>query len=338
MKKRKSLFSPAVGGKSSVTKYPVDDYRYYRYIVEPFVHSGPLTIDRLLKFGKPTGSRFAVVADADPTIVAIWRVWQDPVKRQNCDQFIKHYSDRVVEFAQSGVTRETLKDRIKLVNFFDELKYNFENPYSVTFEHLAAVSLVLRKLVFGGVVRCNTLGKLNVAVSYDKLIAFPNWQHKWIDLDPLCEVKIESDYKNCFTTDFEFSDSSSIDWSQTLVFIDPPYYLPYEPGTKRKGVGAMTPAYPGHNVSGEYTYNLAFDSVKLALERGAKRVVHTNYWCRDMQQAMEYLSHRYNVPLHTTLIGTLIGMNHSRKNVTNRVETAWEFGGDRMFQPKRIPL
>jgi hypothetical protein len=38
------------------------------------------------------------------------------------------------------------------------------------------------------------------------------------------------------------------------------------------------------------------------------------------------------------LIGTLIGMNHSRTNVTNRVETAWEFGGDRMFQPKKIPL
>jgi hypothetical protein len=329
MKRCRSLFSPAVGSKANKSKYPVDDYRNYDVIVEPFAHAGPIAIERLLNFGKPIGCRNAIVSDSDLSVYAIWKTWLDESLMKDCSQIINDYHLRL-----SSV--KTTKDEMKNSEAFSvylELKEKFNflmTERSSDYSTMAAVSLLLRKLVFGGVIRTSRKG-LNVTLSWDKLKSFPNWNHQWHQLDPLCNVDISMDWRTCLD---KLEESN---FKRALVLIDPPYWLPYEPGSKRRGTGAMTQAYTVHKPSDDETFLMATESVErcLAMDKNI-RVVMTNYWSRPLQLKMQILSRKYQIPVHTTQMSVLAGMNKSRVNTTNRIETAWEFGGNRMFWPKNF--
>ena len=330
MKRCRSLFSPAVGSKSRTSKYPVDDYRSYDVVVEPFAHAGPIVIERLLNFGTPIGCKSAIVSDADLSVYAIWKVWITPELQDKCSEIINTYK---VRLSAVKTTKEDMKSSEAYV-IYQELKNKFNsliNNQSSDYAAIAAISLILRKLVFGGVIRCSSKG-LNVTLSWDKLKSFSRWNHQWYELDPMCHIELAKDWQGSL---INLEQSS---FKKFLVLIDPPYWLPYEPGTKRRGTGSMTPAYAVHNPWDEDTFQMAVGSVEKCLQlmnqSGDSRIVHTNYWSKPMQLAMKELSRKYGINVNTTLLGTLTGMNHARINKTNRIECAWEFGGRRMFYPE----
>ncbi len=317
MKRCRSLFSPAVGSKSRTSKYPVDDYRDYEVVVEPFAHAGPIAMERLLNFGKPTGVRRAIIADSDISVHSIWQAWLKPEVREECDNILERYSSVIKPFARH-TTQKTFKN-----NPFWELiegAFNDSLTGNLSYGKSAAYSLLVRKLVFGGVVRCNKQGKLNVGLSWDKLQSFVNWNHTWHDIDELCEIDLFMDYRSALDT---------INGSKSLVLIDPPYWL------SSKG---MTQAYTVHDPLAPETFTMAVNAVASALENSGSgsRVVHTNYWSRSMQIAMEDVSRTFGIPVHTTQIDVMTGMNKSQVAKTNRIECAWEFGGHRMFWPKNF--
>jgi site-specific DNA-adenine methylase len=315
MKRCRSLFSPAVGSKSRTSKYPIDDYRDYEVVVEPFAHAGPIAIERLLNFGKPTGVRRAIVADSDISVNTIWKTWIDPQARKECDEILSRYSQIISDFA-----RNTTRQAFKSNPFWGNIERAFNDSLQghLSYGQSAAYSLLVRKLVFGGVVRCNKEGKLNVGLSWDKLQSFVNWKHSWHQLDELCEVSVFNNYEEALF---------DIDGRTALVLIDPPYWLP------RKG---MTQAYTSHDPIADETFKMAVNGVRHAIENSYKdsRIVHTNYWSRPMQLAMEEISRNAGVPVYTTQLDVMTGMNKSQAVKTDRIETAWEFGGRRMFWPK----
>jgi hypothetical protein len=377
--RRKVLFSPAVGSKASIKKYPIDDYRYYDVVVEPFAHAGPIAVDRLLKFGTTTGCRHAIVSDSDISIYSVWKAWLDLNIRKETNEIIQDYLPSFIvddreqnlldglfpvrkqlnaakkEIKKLKDKKQIIPDELTATLFslkkeydrinnllkqeksyltYLELKkiFNASRHGDYHISQIAAISLLLRKLVFGSVIRCSNKG-LNVTLSWDKLIAFHRWKPTWHQLDPMCKVELSTDYK------IALDQLTLSSFKCPLVLIDPPYWLPYEPGSKRRGTGSMTQAYVVHNPWDDETYNMAVDSVERCLmlkvtTMPALRVVLTNYWSRPMQLAMNALSRKYGVPVHTTQIDVMTGMNKSRANTTNRIETAWEFGGNRMFYPK----
>lgn len=142
--------------------------------------------------------------------------------------------------------------------------------------NLAAASLVLRKLAFGGVIRHNRKGRLNVTWNPSKIPAFLNWDP--VAPPPPSGISLTHDWKEAVLR----WEAAKI--PETLVLLDPPYYLPYKAGTERRGTGLMTPAYRDHRPHSEECLKLTLDPLRIITPNpNAKRIVVCNYYSDRLQ-------------------------------------------------------
>jgi hypothetical protein len=337
MRHTTGLLSPYVGSKENVTKYPVHDGGDYDAIIEPFLGSGHFTTRHIGSIGK------AFVAEQDPSVWAVAYCWTQPRLRVAVDSIVLQYRAMILEDA------ETAYDYLK--SEFDRIvaegKAFWNRPVTVK---LAAVSITIRKLLFGAVTRPNaTTGKLNVSLSQDKLKTFEKkhgvpqlqlltreecqtWVHHWRPLPQGAQVHLFLDWRfTCMALE-----RSSVE--SAIAFIDPMYWVPYRPGTARRGTGAMTPAYRGHDPSDRQLLMDCIDCVEWLLSTGkVKRLVVTNYISDPMRAAMARLAQKYDFPLWFSDLGPLNTMNKRHKAKTQYHEGAWEFGEVKTFRD-RVPV
>lgn len=182
---------------------------------------------------------------------------------------------------------------------------------------LAAASLVIRKLAFGGVVRHNKAGQLNVTWSSHKLSAFHNWQAP--APAPFPGWKLTKDWRDAV----EWWQEADI--ADSLILLDPPYYLPYAPGTERGGTGLMTPAYRGHQPHSEECLALTLDPLRMvATNPNAKRIVVCNYFSPRLQIEIEAIAHATGRMLSHHDFGAMNQMNrgHGQPKV-KAIERFW---------------
>jgi hypothetical protein len=329
------LLAPFVGSKADVKKYPVHDGGQYDATVEPFGGSGHFTTRHLDHIGR------AFVAERDPTVWAVWYCWLRPELRRRVDAELIRWQGEVIQDAEAAF--ETLSD------FIDTTILAAGLTSTSTIVALAAARITIGKLNFGAVVRCNaTEGKLNISLSEDKRSSFEArhnspqlslvtreeinaWVHHWRPLPPEVRVNLFTHWRHVC----QALERSSV--TRAIALVDPIYWLPYEPGTDRRGSGAMSPAYPGHQPSAEETFGDCVDCAEWLLATGkVKRLVLTNYISDPLGVALADLSGRYGIDFEFSNLGPLSTMNKRQAAKTENEEGAWEFGGRRMFRD-RVP-
>jgi len=340
MRQTTGLISPYVGSKADVNKYPVMDGGNYDCLIEPFFGAGHFTTRHIASVGK------AYVAEKDPSVWAVAYCWARPRLRAAVDNLVIKYRAQVLQDPEAAY--EFLKRR------FDEMANDsrvfYNRPVTVM---LAATSITIRKLLFGAVARPNrTTGKLNVSLSQDKLASFEKrhgvpqlplftrqqcqtWVHHWRPLPTNAHLNLFPDWRTvCMALEM-----SSV--TNAIAFVDPMYWVPYEPGTKRRGTGAMTAAYRGHDPSSPELLNDCLECVEWLLNTGkVGRLVLTNYISAPIFSAMENLAQKYNYPLAFSDLGPLDGMNRRDQKTdpnSKAHEGAWEFGGTKTFRDK-VPV
>lgn len=344
-----ALISPYVGGKAgaryfiqaggAVQSRICDRLGFYDSILETFVGSGAGTFQHF------HGIPHAIVGDVDPGVGAVWECWGNPEYRRAVEELIVWWKKRILDAPAAG---------------FEQLKDLQDNRFSVMSPpEIAAAYLTIKRLVFGGVLRCNKAGALNVALSADKLSkflqagrraskrrctitpslfemderpeAYWGWQHQWPD-NGIQSVTFRSSWQGAVQA---LADS---DYSNALVVIDPPYYSPKEwveerkDGSKRKS--KMTPAYRNHRPQTAGELALCLDCLDAVLDlKNVGRIVVFNYWSKildDMIQDLLIKHHRFD--FHVSNLGPLGGMNNAQKFHGRDTEAVWEIGGQRMFR------
>ncbi|MEL7494315.1 MAG: DNA adenine methylase [Cyanobacteria bacterium J06554_11] len=305
------LLHPYPGSKADRKKYPIWDGGNYDSVLEVFCGSGHFTTCMLLS-GKV---RQAFVADADPAVGAVWHCWQSRLRRQLVSENIDYLRAEILFQPEKGFNM--------LKNIFNRL-----STLSLDSEK-AAVSILIRRLTFGGVVRCNKQGELNVALSQDKLRSFQSWEFEWPWFDDnQWDVSVSESWADAFT-EFELSSAEN-----AICLIDPPYWVAPNSRSDRRGTGSLTPAYPMHgDPSGAALFDLTVAAVDRALSNPRiKRIVHTNYDSPQMGKAMIVLSAQHNRACHATTLEPLQCMNKQQQQRDDSPrEVAWEWGGRRMF-------
>lgn len=308
------LLSPFVGSKADTSKYPVYDYGYYDCVIEPFVGSGHFTTGMFWR----TPISKAFVADSDPAIREVWECWVSAELRADVEESIDFWSERIL-FKNPVHAYQELK------KIFEGEQYDCDGtPYDIV--DRVSASILLRKLVFGGVLRCNTEGRLNVALSQDKLKAFESWRFEWLPFLDRYQIYIQNNWQHCLSR-FELDSTAR----NAIAFVDPPYWLPKGSRPGRRGTGAMTPAYPTHgDPSGDELFRDCVDCVdRLLGNPKVRRVVVTNYWSDQLHTALEDLADRHGVDTWAfTNLGSLQTMNKTQRARKDApTEGFWEFGG-----------
>ena len=287
--------------------YDFNDCGDYDSVIEPFTGSG-ITSLKLLN----QGARSLFWADTDATMRAIYHVW---VNSELHDQFYIH-----LEEFRSSFCRETVERDIA----WNQLKDTFDAADISIPAKLAAASLCLRKLTFGGVVRASANGKLNVTYCNGQLDELKKWRYRLPIAPPT--LSISQSWEGSFK---ELEES---DCKRTFCLIDPPYWLPlYEADESLKKVrrqtGAMTPCYLGHKPHDRATLDLCVDAVRVALSiQKIKRIVVTNYFSEELDSAIAALCEEFKKPLTIKTVGKLDGINRGRVATTQNREAIWSIG------------
>lgn len=262
-------------------------------IVEPFAGTGSTAL-----YGR-TERRY--LGESSNDVRAIWNVW-----------------DR----GDWGAIQQEIRDYQRMdspVHAWDVAKGIYEDTIDYTDDELgewsslslAVASLVLRKLAFGGVIRHSRDGELNVSYHESK---FPAWQRwKAYAPHPTGVIEIRRDWLCCLRSMPRGLGKN------VLTLIDPPYYLPYAPGTERRGTGAMTPAYGNHEPHEGGTLHLCLGAVEYALKYPG-RIVVCNYLSNEMHNGILAMA-----PHATwTDVGTMKRMNNGNGEPRiNAVERLW---------------
>lgn len=303
---------PYPGSKRRKKYHGIYDGGDYDVCPEPFLGSGAFSLSHAHNIPVLIG------ADRDAAVLVIWRAWQDPELRLKVDKRIAEIKGF---FADPTWAPESI---------FCYLKAEFEwqgNPALRGGDRLAnfaAASIVLRQLVFGNYTRCNVQGKLNVALSQDKLSSFPAWQHQWPRTMP---ARIYSHWSHALLA------LKHSGYQRALVVLDPPYWVPYAPGSERRGTGNLTPAYVHHDVSGEGLFNICINSLEMALRcPNVARIVFFNYYSRPMANAVQTMARRYGRKAIPSNLGALNSSNNRYESKGRFDEIVWEIGGKRMFR------
>lgn len=310
------LLHPYPGSKKDWHKYPVWDERQYDAVIEPFVGAGHFT-HRMLASGRVKN---AFVADVDPAVFSVWSCWGNKRLAAAVERNVWGISDDIKK-------RIDQQNNSSLNAIFDLLKVEIEQPLDDRKNSLAAASILLRKLVFGGVLRCNAQGKLNVALSKDKLNQFTSWHFEWPYFDESWRLSVSESWQACIQ---RFEESNCQD---AIAFLDPPYWLPPKSRPGRRGTGIMTPAYTHHgNPQGQETLDLFVHCLqRLLANPRVKRIVATNYVSDPLNFEVGRLMDRGKREWWFTPLGPLSTMNNGRKPREDcPVECFWEFGGRRM--------
>ena len=341
-----ALISPYVGGKSGAPyelqtpdgrwlSRVCDRPHHYDVIVEPFAGSGAVT------WQHSHGITNAIAADVDPGVQAVWECWDLPITHNIVDA--PKYVIEQMEVFKGKIARDPQKG-------FEFLKKKYERYGEVYSERsdtiriqMAAVSLTLRRLVFGGTLRtAKTTKKLNVALSksssaktgskLDRYLA--GWRYVWPD-NGIQQLTFKHDWEGAVQA------LANSDYENALVVIDPPYYSPKEWIEERKDgrkvQSRMTAAYPGHDPQSVDELAMCIDCLDAVLATGkAGRVVVFNYWSEELDEQIFSLATKkhwdWDRNCYTSNLGPLGGMNNAQKFHARDVEMAWEIGGKRMFQ------
>jgi hypothetical protein len=302
----KGLFDRYPGSKRNYLLLDGDGSDY-DCIIEPFIGAGWQTLKALR-----LGIKQAFIADADPSVWAVWECWRGGFSGA-VEERVKEWQFRFMGGANAA---------------WSELKREFEHfskwvltdPHYESNVPLAAASLALRKLTFAGVTRCNKQGGLNVVPSKEQLEIFPRWRYA-MPPKPQGTVSLSWDWADAIAA-FESSDCQ-----QAIAIVDSPYWLPYTPGTKRRGTGWMTAAYVAHNPHADAEFSMCVDAVRrLAHNPRVKCLKVCNYDSEPMQQALEAIASEAGHPITRELVGKLDGLNASRASTTQNQEVVWTIG------------
>lgn len=298
------------------------------------------------------------IADADDSILAVYRVWLQDDLHGPTYELIQEYIDTFLPLYQSDLLFDAqLKKRVQqilpladgsallprlaslplLLAFmaavnkalskalqgvelrpgvaaFWELLTNDLELSAGDDVRLAAASLVLRILTFGAVTRDNKSGGLNIRFCDDKLNIFGRWDYRFPP-QPNAQVHMFADYRDCLN-------AAAKSRNRKTVMLDPMYYVPHCPGTKRRGNGAMTAAYRGHKPSAPKTKAMATESLAMALAMPkTERVFICNYYSDELEQELFAVAEGEAIDTH--IIGKLDGMNHSGAQTTEEQERVW---------------
>ncbi len=267
------------GAKSNRDKYPVWDGQTYDVAIVPFAGSGRWCIPAL----QQCHVRSLVVADADPAVRAVWGMFSgkmmDSEFLSGCiDDWVKEFTNLIdVDFGS-----ELHEDRA--VKLFERLCFIHDNPEKEwdCEGHLydgcdyAAAKILLHKLCFGGNVRSNAQGKLNISLRSDWATAIKSWHYELLWCPPDRPVTIHADWSECFQQRIT---------GKTIAFIDPPYYAP---GNGPRVKGGMSKAYAVHggNPNDNSVLEMFKGAVRAAVDAGCDRIVATNYhghWLQTVQ-------------------------------------------------------
>jgi hypothetical protein len=240
----------------------------------------------------------AFLSDSDPTVHAVWLAWLNPSKHAAVLNEIDKWKH--------------VFERLGPDEAWTQLKLSIED-FPGDFVELAAASLVLRKLTFGGVVREGASGRLNIKWVQGQVTQLLKWTYKFPP-QPNGLINISLDWRD------SLAQLQRAAFDEAIALIDPPYWLPYGPGSSRRGTGRMSPCYPGHSPHAPWQRDMCLDAVAAALaDPRITRIFITNYYSAELAGALFELCPE----LHEQAQGKLDGINPGRKRGTNHIEALW---------------
>lgn len=287
--------------------YDFNDCGNYDSVIEPFTGSGITSLKLMSQ-----GARSLYWADTDPTMRAIYRVW---VNSKLHDQFYIHLEEFRSSFFRKPIERDLA---------WDYLKDTFDAADTSSPAKLAAASLCLRKLTFGGVVRASANGKLNVTYCKGQLDELKKWRYQLPIAPPT--LSISQSWEG------SFKELEKSDCERTFCLIDPPYWLPLCKADEdlkkvRRQAGTMLPCYLGHKPHDRATLNLCVDAVRTALSsQKIQRIIVTNYFSEELDSAIAALCDEFKKPCTIETVGKLDGINRGRVATTQNKEAIWSIG------------
>ena len=293
--------------------YDFNDCGDYDSVIEPFTGSGITSLKLMSQ-----GARSLFWSDTDATMRAIYRVW---VNSELHDQFYIHLE----EFRSSFFRKPIERDRAWI-----QLKDTFDAADTSSPAKLAAASLCLRKLTFGGVVRASANGKLNVTYCKGQLDELKKWRYQLPIAPPT--LSISQSWEG------SFKELEKSDCKRTFCLIDPPYWvplyetvswLPLDKGFKKVSAktSTMTAAYLGHKPHERATFDLCVDAVRVALSsQKIKRIIVTNYFSEELDSEIAALCDEFKKPCAIETVGKLDGINRGRVATTQNKEAIWSIG------------
>ena len=255
------------GAKSSHTKYPVWDGQNYDLAIVPFAGSGRWCIPALQR-GQVRALR---VADADPAVRAVWGMFSGQLMGSG------FLSECIESWVTEFLMPPSICDQALLADnasrMFAKLCFIHDNPSTAKDCDYVAAKILLHKLCFGGNVRSNSQGKLNISLRKDWECALTDWYYELPWCPPSRTVEIYPDWSECFEQPIS---------GKTIAFIDPPYYAP---GNGPRVKGGMSKAYAVHggNPNDSSVLELFTGAVQAAVDAGCDRIVATNYWGHWLQ-------------------------------------------------------
>ncbi|MBD1871909.1 hypothetical protein H6F75_00295 [Nodosilinea sp. FACHB-131] len=311
MTNRPRLLSPYPGAKNP-DRYPVHDGGDYDAWIAPFAGSG----EQEAYVARIDNALPVIAADADPLVRSVWECWGDADLRQETKELLWQWRQWILADPETSFA-----DLAKLSAW-----YVATPDVNRSIAHIAAVSIVLRRLTFGGVIRLNGQGQLNVGLSQDKLRSFrKGWQFTWPQ-SPAALTVFDDYAKACDVPPWVES---------AIAIVDPPY------------CSGTTDAYAhadGH-------LSIALDCVeRLMANPCVARIVCFNYWGEfaagavsgteyPIVAAMERIGQRYGREVSFTHLGTLATMNKGPgKTAVHRLEGVWEIGGRRLYGDRAVPV
>lgn len=315
MNNRTRLLSPYPGAKNPAV-YPVHDGGDYDCWVAPFAGSG----EQEAWIARMYPGMAVIAADADPLVRSVWRCWDSAGARNAVVEAIKGYSVKVESDPEKGFELLSLQMQQGLLS------------YPSSFINLAAVSIVLRRLTFGGVIRLNSKGELNVGLSQDKLRTFrKGWEFAWPQSPN--RLRMFDDWAKAMDFVAGWGPDPLWNFSSAIAIIDPPY------------CDGTTAAY----AHADGTMSMGVDCIDGLLASGnVSRIVAFNYWGEWVEgdsapteypicKAMQHLAQRHNVDVYFSHLGTLATMNKGAgKAAVHRYEGVWEIGGRRLYGSRPI--
>lgn len=304
--------------------YDFNDCGNYDSVIEPFAGSGITSLKLMSQ-----GARSLFWADTDATMRAIYHVWVD---KSLHDQFYFYLEEFRASFFKESLTlvcpdgMRLLEDSIRSIQdkAWTQLKDTFDAADESNTAKLAAASLCLRKLTFGGVVRASANGKLNVTYCNGQLDELEKWRYQLPIAPPT--LSISQSWEGSFK---ELEKSVC---ERTFCLIDPPYWLPLCKADEdlkkvRRQAGTMLPCYLGHKPHDRATLNLCVDAVRTALSiQKIQRIVITNYFSEELNSAIAALCDEFKKPLTIKTVGKLDGINRGRVATTQNKEAIWSIG------------
>jgi site-specific DNA-adenine methylase len=295
--------------------YDFDDRANYDSVIEPFTGSGITSLKLMNR-----GARSLFWADTDPTMRAIYRVWID---KSLHDLFYSYLEGFRSSFFKERPDASIESDQDEA---WSQLKDVFDGADDSDPARLAAASLCLRKLTFGGVVRASSNGRLNVTYCKGQLDELKKWRYKLPIAPPFLNLSISQSWEG------SFKELEKSNCERAFCLIDPPYWLPLHEADghlkkARRQTGTMTPCYLGYKPHDRATLDLCVDAVKIALSSSKiKRIVVTNYFSEDLDGAIASLCEEFKKPLSVKTVGRLDGINRGRVATTQNSEAVWSIG------------